>query len=334
MKALRLHARGDLRLHDEDDPCVGEEDVLVRVTAVGLCGSDRLWYTQAGIGDAGLARPLVLGHELAGVIESGPRAGERVAVDPAIPCGVCAVCERGDGHLCPDIRFAGHGETDGGLRELIAWPERLLHPIPDALPDDEAALLEPLGVALHARDLGQIESGMEVGVYGCGPIGLLLVRLLTLAGARVAVATDPLLHRLAAAGSLGAEATRGPKSQASSRPLPSAGLDVAFEAAGENDAIDDALADLRPGGRLVVVGIPAANRTSFDAAAARRKGVTIALCRRMTARDLPRAIDLVVRGEVTLRPLVSERHPLAGWQRAFAALTTKRGLKVVVEPRA
>jgi L-iditol 2-dehydrogenase len=331
LKALRLHGSGDLRLHDEEEPVAGAGEALLRVTAVGLCGSDRHWLSEGGIGDARLERPLVLGHEFAGVIESGARAGERVAVDPAIPCGACAVCRSGRGHLCPDIRFAGHGATDGGLRELVAWPERLLHPLPERLPDWQAALLEPLGVALHARDLGHVEPGMDVGVYGCGPIGLLLVRILTLAGARVAVATDRLAHRLAAAESMGAALTRA---ASPARPRAPAGpdLDVAFEAAGENQALDEALVDLRPGGRLVVVGIPAGNRTAFDAATARRKGVTIAVCRRMTAADLPRAIDLVEHEELELGRLVSGRYALAEWEQAFLDLTTRRGLKVVVEP--
>jgi L-iditol 2-dehydrogenase len=107
VKALRLHAPGDLRLHDEPESEVGPGEVLLRVTSVGLCGSDRHWLVEGGIGDAVLARPLVLGHEFAATIESGPRAGERVAVDPAIPCGACASCAAGLQHLCPDVEFAG-----------------------------------------------------------------------------------------------------------------------------------------------------------------------------------------------------------------------------------
>jgi L-iditol 2-dehydrogenase len=335
LKALRLHGKGDLRLHDEEAPVAVAGEALVRVTAVGLCGSDRLWFAEGGIGDARLERPLVLGHEFAGVVETGARAGERVAVDPAVPCRACAACEAGRENLCPNLRFAGHGETDGALRELVAWPERLLHGIPPSLADEEAALLEPLGVALHARDLGQVEPGMEVGVYGCGPIGLMLVRLLTVAGATVAVATDRLAHRLVAAESLGAAATRiVPRAGDLHRAavIPEAGLQVAFEVAGENEALDEALEDLRPGGRLVVVGIPPGNRTAFNAATARRKGVTIALCRRMRAADLPRAIDLVERRELELAPLVSERYGLDEWRQAFHDLTTRRGLKVIVEP--
>ena len=166
MKALRLHGTGDLRLHDEPVPEPRDGEVLVRVAAVGLCGSDRHWFLEGGIGDAVLDRPLVLGHEFVGTIESGARAGERVALDPAVPCGRCGVCLRGNPHLCPELRFAGHGSADGALRTRLAWPERLAHSLPDALSDAEGSLLEPLGVALHALDLAKARPGSTAGVFG------------------------------------------------------------------------------------------------------------------------------------------------------------------------
>ena len=327
MKALRLHGPDDLRLHDEPEPSAGPGEVVVRVAAVGLCGSDRHWLVEGGIGDAGLDHPLVLGHEFAGVVTSGPRAGERVAVDPAAPCGACDSCAAGLEHLCPRVRFAGHGSTDGALRTLLAWPERLVHPVPDTLTDVEAALAEPLGVALHAFDLGHVRPGAGAGVFGCGPLGLLLVQLLRMAGATPIVATDALAHRVAAAEDSGAThaLVRG-------SPIPVRGLDVAFEAAGDDGAVDDAIASLRPGGRLVLVGIPDRDRTSFCASAARRKGLTMLLSRRMTGADLPRAVRLAAEGRVDLAPLVSERFALDEWPGGFASLRERRGLKVVIEP--
>jgi L-iditol 2-dehydrogenase len=319
MKALRLHAAGDLRLHDEPAPEPGDGEVLVRVTAVGLCGSDRHWFEEGGIGDAVLTQPLVLGHEFVGVIEGGLRAGERVAVDPAIPCGECAACAAGRSHLCLRVRFAGHGHTDGALRDALAWPERLVHPVPDSLDDATATLLEPLGVALHALDLGHVSAGTRAGVFGCGPIGILLVQALRAEGATV-VATDVLPHRLDVALALGAERWEG------------AEVDVAFEVAGEDASLDDAIAAACPGGRVVLVGIPSRDRTSFTASTARRKGLTLLLSRRMEAADLTRAIDLVERGRLDLAPLVTARHPLAHWADAFGELVRHDGLKVVVEP--
>ena len=193
MKAARLHAVGDLRVAEEPVPAAEPGSCLVRVTAVGICGSDLHWWGEAGIGDAILDRPLVLGHEAAGVIEDGPRSGERVAIDPAIPCGTCRMCRAGYRNLCLRIRFAGHGGQDGAMREFLTWPGELLHPLPDALSDANGAVLEPLGVAIHALDLGHLHLGGTAAVVGCGPIGLLLIQLLQVAGAQYG-------HRLRSAG--------------------------------------------------------------------------------------------------------------------------------------
>src|SRR5580658_610866 len=188
MLAARLHAPGDMRVAGEPVPEAGPGTVLVRVTAVGICGSDLHWWDEAGIGDARLDRPLVLGHENAGVIAAGPGRGQRVAIDPAIPDETCAQCRRGYRNLCTGVRFAGHGGTDGGLREFMAWPSGLLHPLPDSLSDADGALLEPLGVAAHAVDLGHLPLGGSAAVIGCGPIGLMIIQLLLAAGASMVLA--------------------------------------------------------------------------------------------------------------------------------------------------
>ncbi len=324
MKVLRLHGAGDLRLHDEPPPSAAAGEVLVRVTAVGLCGSDRHWFEEAGIGDAVLARPLVLGHEFVGVIEGGARAGERVAVDPAIPCARCTTCLAGQPHLCLAGRFAGHDVTDGALRARLAWPAELTHALPDSLSDVEATLLEPLGVALHALDLGHVQAGTTAGVFGCGPIGLLLIQALHAAGVSAVVAHDVLPHRLEAAVALGAT----PVGPVDDEQL----VDVAFEAAGEDAALDQAIATTRPGGRVVLVGIPSGDRTSFTASAARRRGLTLLLSRRMEPADLPRALRLAESGLIDLAPLVTARYGLDEWRDAFGELVRRTGLKVVVEP--
>lgn len=322
MRALRLHAAGELRVHEEPDPEPGPGDVLVRIGGVGLCGSDRHWFLEGAIGDAAVSTPLVLGHELAGVVAEGPRAGERVVLDPAVPCGACPLCAAGQGHLCRDLRFAGHGSTDGGLRTFVAWPEHLVHPLPASVSDEAAPLLEPLGVALHALDLGGTEAGTAAAVLGCGPLGLLLVQALRAAGVSVELGADPLEHRAAAARELGA------------RSADAAGVevDVAYEVAGDDEALAAAIAVTRPGGRVVVVGIPDGDRTTFAAAAARRKELTLVLCRRMRAADLQRAIGLAAGGRVELGGLVTARYGLDDGPQAFRDLVERRGLKIVVEP--
>jgi L-iditol 2-dehydrogenase len=325
--AARLHGLGDLRVGDEPVPEPGAGESLVRVEAVGICGSDLHWFEEGGIGDARLTDPVVPGHEFAGVVEGGPLDGRRVAVDPALPCGVCARCLEGHRNLCPQVVFAGHGDCDGGLREYLSWPTTALHPLPDSMDGVTGALLEPLGVAIHAFDLGHVHLGDDVAVVGCGPIGLLIAQVARAAGARIALAVDPLEHRRAAAEAAGAELVAAPED------VPSLEVDVAFEAAGTDAGVDLAMRATRPGGRLVLAGIPGDDRTSFSAGLARRRGLTIVLVRRM-GEVYPRAIQLVERGAVDVGSLVTDRYPLAEAAEAFASAVTRSGLKVVVEPTA
>jgi len=334
-KVLRLHSVSDLRLHDEPLPAPGPGDVLVRVTAVGICGSDLHWLSQAGIGNERLRQPLVLGHEFAGVIDSGERQGQRVAVDPSVSCGACELCRAGHPNLCTALRFAGQGTEDGALREYLAWPSHCLHPLPDSLSDADGAMLEPLGVALHAVDLSHLDAGMSVAVLGCGPVGLLILQLAHTMGAARLIATDTLPHRLEAARLLAAaerfQADGGREAGEIVAATGGRGVDVAFETAGENDAVEAAVASLKPGGCLVLVGIPADDRTAFSASVARRKGLTIKLSRRMK-HTYPRAIRLVEDGAVDVRSLVTHCFPLAEFDRAFDVARRREGLKVIVEP--
>jgi L-iditol 2-dehydrogenase len=269
------------------------------------------------------------------VIESGPRRGERVAVDPAVACGACERCAEGNPNLCPEVRFAGHGEIDGALRERIAWPDSHLFAIPDSLSDTDGAMLEPLGVALHMADLGRLRLGQSVGVLGCGPIGLLIVQLARLAGAARILATERLGHRIEAARALGATVVPAHDAAADAAELMRAtdgrGLDVAFEIAGDNAAVEAAVDAVRPGGLVVLGGIPTEDRTAFSASTARRKGLTLKLVRRMKS-TYPRAIRLVRDGRIDVRSLVSHRFPLTDVARAFEVAARREGLKVLVEP--
>ncbi len=331
-KVLRLHGARDLRLYDEPRPEPGPGESLLRVTAVGICGSDVHWFSGAGIGDAHLTRPLVLGHEFAAVIESG---GQRVAVDPAIPCAACQFCLEGNSNLCTALRFAGHDAEDGALREYMAWPTRCLYPLPGSMSDADGVMLEPLGVAIHAVDLGHLKPGMTVGVFGCGPIGLLVLQVARAAGATRIVATDKLPYRLEVARSLGAtdvfQAAAGEEIDAVWAATKRRGVNVAFEAAGENEAVETAIATVRRGGRVILIGIPTDDRTAFNAATARRKGLTIKLARRMK-HTYPRAIRLVERGLIDVRSLVTHRFPLKESAQAFSVAQGRQGLKVIIEP--
>jgi L-iditol 2-dehydrogenase len=335
MPVARLHGTGDLRVAQEavPEPAAGEE--LVRVTAVGICGSDLHWYAEGGIGDARLDRPLVVGHESAGVIVGGPRDGEPVAIDPAIPCLTCELCVAGHRNLCPNIAFSGHGATDGSLRRFLAWPAAQLHRLPAGLSAAEGAMLEPLGVALHAFDLAHVRPAATIAVVGAGPIGLCLTQLARASGATQVLAADPLPHRAEAAARFGADTVLPTDPEGFHRALADAtggrGADVVFEVAGTDAAVALALDAAMPGARVVLVGIPDGDTTTFSASAARRKGLTLVMVRRMKEM-YPRAGALVERGIVDVASLVTGRYPLADAVEAFEAARDRRGLKVVIEP--
>jgi L-iditol 2-dehydrogenase len=335
--ALRLHPDRQLRLHDEPIPEPGPGDALIRVGAVGLCGSDRHWVVDGGIGDAVLDAPIVLGHEFAGVVESGSLRDRHVAVDPAVSCGTCEPCTSGRENLCLRVVFAGHGRTDGALREFLAWPETSLYPLSDDLDDRVGAMVEPLAVAIHGVDLGRLDEGATVGVVGSGPIGLLVVALARAAGAKLIVATDPSPERRAAATDLGAshviEATgTEDDGEAVLAATGGRGLDVVFEVAGEAAAVECAVTAARPGARVILLGIPPDDRTTFAASVARRKGLTLKLTRRSTHDTFRRAVQLAEAGSIDLGGLVTLRVPLAEGPRAFEALVQRDGIKTVIEP--
>jgi L-iditol 2-dehydrogenase len=330
VKSVRLHGTGDLQIHEEPVPFAGANEKLIRIKSVGVCGSDLHWFSEGEIGDEKLERPLVLGHEFAGETEDG----QRLAIDPAVPCGHCEFCEHGHPNLCSSMIFAGHGKHDGALREWMAWSEKSLFPIPDALSFADGAMLEPLGVAIHSADLGKLKAGMTVGVFGCGPIGLLIIQVARAMGATNIIATDKLVHRVEAAKAFRASyaflAQDGHELEEIRAATNGRGVDVAFEAAGTQDAVNVSVAAVLPGGNVVLAGIPDDDKTSFSASTARRKGLTIKLVRRMK-HTYPRAIELVSKGLVDVRSLVTHRFPLDRASEAFRVAEQREGLKVVID---
>jgi L-iditol 2-dehydrogenase len=202
-----------------------------------------------------------------------------------------------------------------------------LHPLPDTLSDADGAMLEPLGVAVHALDLAHLRPGMSVGVFGCGPIGLMLIQVAKAAGAGTVIASDPLAHRRAAAERYAADEVVDTVTDDAGH----AGVDVAFEVAGNDAAVAAAMLAARHGARVVLVGIPDGDTTTFPASVARRKGLTISLVRRM--KDVyPRTIDLVRRGRVDVTSLVTATYPLDQVADAMVSAVAREGLKVLVRP--
>jgi L-iditol 2-dehydrogenase len=332
MRAAKLYGARDFRIEDipaPSDPGPGE--VLVQIRSVGVCGSDLHTYEDGRIGDTILTEPLVLGHEFAGTIAAvGPdafdgnhnplRAGQRVAVDPAMACWRCDKCEAGHPNLCRHLGFMGLAPHDGALQEFRLCPARGCFPLPDALSMEEGALLEPLGVALHAVDLGKLRLVNRVAVLGSGPIGLLIIKLAKLAGAGAVYALDQFDWRLAAARRYGADATiniqDGDPVAALYDLTQGRGADVVFEAAWAGDAVAQAaeMADL--GGRVVLVGIPGDDSAHFKHSTARRKGLTLMMCRRMK-HTYPRTITLTANGLIALEDLITHRFALEATGAAY-----------------
>lgn len=335
MRAVRLYGPSDLRLGEEEVPRPAEGETLVRVTAVGVCGSDLHRYLSGKNNSDPLPHPLVLGHEFAGMALTGPHAGHLVAVDPAIPCEECEWCKRGDVNLCPSLKFAGTNGDDGALREFIAYPNRCLHPLPHGFTAAGGAVLETLGVALHALDLSHLHAGYDVVILGAGPVGLLALQLARLEGAERLFVTERQPHRRDAARRYGANAVFPAQGPAEIRSILDAtngrGADLVIETSGDPEAMDTALHVLRRGGRIVQTGINELDRTSFKASLARQKGATIMVQRRMRAL-YPEAIELVRQGKVDVDGIVSHRFPLSRAKEAFAMAVERQGLKVVVEP--
>lgn len=317
MQAVRLHGPGDVRVESVDaPPPVVDGQVRLRMRSVGICGSDLHHYREGSTGGNAPDSPLVLGHEIAAEVppESadalGLEAGTLVAVDPAHPCGNCEWCGRGHPNLCPHVEFKGVEAHRGGLAEyLTAHPEEII-PVPDSFDADTTALLEPLGVAIHALDLAELRPMDRVAVLGAGPIGLLLLQVAQVAGAGACYVVDPLQARTEVAADLGADAVA--TDRAALRDWTDGrGVDVVLEATNDPAGIEHAVDCVRIGGRVVPVGIPEGNEYTLTAAPARRKGVTMKWSRRM-GHVYPRAIQLVESGRVPVDPLVTHRFPLSG----------------------
>jgi L-iditol 2-dehydrogenase len=329
--AVRLYGPRDLRVEEIPHPGPpGPGQALLRITSVGICGSDLHSYQDGRIGDSVVTEPLILGHEFAAVVEAvGPDAydgnfqplqpGTRVAVDPAQPCGHCEMCEKGHPNLCLNLHFCGNAPDDGSLRQLMLMPAHTCFPVPDSIDNDAAALLEPLGVAIHAVDLAKIRVTDSVAIIGAGPIGLSILQMAKLSGADPIFISDKYDWRLKLAEEYGAipinfdevDPVAVVREQTGGR-----GVDVAIEAAWADHSIQQAAEMARLGGRLVLVGIPGPDTLQMKHSTARRKGLTIRMARRMK-HVYPRSIQLAESGAVDLNGMVSHRFPLEETSAAY-----------------
>jgi L-iditol 2-dehydrogenase len=326
MRAARLHGIRDLRVEQLPRPTPGPGQVLLKVAAVGVCGSDVHYYQDGRIGDQVITSPLVLGHECsAWVAATGPgvtglTAGQLVAVEPAIPCGHCEPCLEGNLNLCLNMRFCGTPPIDGVFSDYIVMPAENCFPLPEGFTPEEGALLEPMGIALHTVSLGPFKAGQLVAVLGAGPIGLLTAAVARASGAGAIYMTEPLPARRQFALDYVADAVFDPQTQdvvaEVLRLTGGRGVDVAFEAAGAPQTPNQAAGMTCRGGQIVIAGIPADDTMVMRAFTVRVKELSIRLVRRMR-HTYPRAIRLVQRGAIALKPMVTHTFPLERIGEAF-----------------
>lgn len=335
MQAAVLHGPEQLRIEERPVPAPGPGEVLVRVDAVGTCGSDVHYYRHGRIGDFVMTAPLVLGHESAGaVVACGPGAdlhvpGRRVSIEPGVPCGRCAQCRTGRYNLCPDMVFFATPPVDGAFCQYVTVRQEFAHPVPDSLGIEDAALLEPLSVAVWACRKARVAPGDRVLVTGAGPIGLLAARTAQAFGAREVVVTDVLPHRLELARGMGAtplDVGRTPLEEAGFSP------DVLLECSGVPAVAHDGIRAVARAGRVVLVGM---GGDELPLPLSRVQNYEIELTGTFRyANTWPAAIALAASGHMRLDALVSHRYGLAQTEDALTVGTRDNtAVKAVVHPQ-
>ena len=308
------------------DPRIGE--VLVKVKAVGICGSDMHWYLEGGIAEHRAVMPQVLGHEPAGVVEAVGagvhhlHVGDRVAIEPAVTCGECEPCRTGRHNLCLHSLFMGTTQIPGLFREYATVPAHNAVAVPPDMSFSDITVIEPVSVILHVMELVPIQIGETVAVIGAGPIGYLTAMMARISGASKVFVTDKIDHRLQIAKAAGVDEVCNIEKQAASEWLMDLtrgrGVDVVFDCAAAPATLDTAVSLARAGGRVVLIGLPSVPRTRFDLFAAMHKEVTIQTIKRSN-HNAGAALELLRAGRIPMQ-FVTHHYPLEQTPRAFETL--------------
>lgn len=331
-RAAVMPELGRIEIQDRPLPDPVGREVVVRVEAVGVCGSDTAYFTVGYIGDWVVDGPIVLGHEVSGQVHAvGPEVthvvpGDRVAVEPGTPCRDCRECRSGSYHLCADFVFLATPPYDGALLQYLTIDERNLFPMPDAMSYEEGALLEPLSVGIWACERARLTPGDDVLVSGAGPVGVLAAQVARAFGAGSVTIVDLSEFRLQLAESLGFRALRADD------PELGGGFDVLLECSGAPTALADGLARLGPNGRAAMVGMPK-EPVSLPLSKLNMNELSIVLVNRYKD-TWPTAIALASDGRVDLAPLVTHRFPLAQTAEALLlARTVPDSMKAIIRPQ-
>ena len=327
MKSMQLTGLRQMSMFDVPRPDIqNDTDVLIRMQAVGVCGSDVHYYVTGKIGSQVVQYPFPVGHEGAGIVEKVGNAvdtlqiGDRIAIEPAMPCGACDQCLAGRPHTCRKLRFLGcPGQAVGCLSEYIVMPQKSCLPIPDSMSFEQASISEPLAIGLYAARLAGDVKEKNIAILGSGPIGLSVLAGVQLAGAGDVYLTDKIDERLSIARESGATATYNVLHQdvavevAKQNPQM---LDMVFECCGQQEALDQSIHLLKPGGKLMIVGIPQFSNFSFSVDELRRKEICIQNVRRQNGCD-KEAIRVIADGSVAVDHWITHHFDFNECKEAF-----------------
>ncbi len=334
MRVAKLVQQHQFELETEtiDDPGPGE--VQAKVVSVGVCGSDLHNFSEGSVGDSESVYPMVLGHEPTGkVVKIGPgvsgwSAGDPVMLEPAIYCYHCEFCRAGRHNVCANLRFMSQPRDPGFFRDYVNLPAANLVPVPEGMGFDYATLFEPLAVALHSLKFAAVELGDTVVVFGAGPIGLLTIASLKLAGATRILAVEPVAERRDLARAAGADETIDPHfvdpRVAVQEATQGRGVDVAVDCVAREGSIDHCLHVTRNAGRVVVTGIPPEPRVSLDYHEMRRKEIHLFNVRRSN-HETEAAVDVMRLHPKLFGPIVTHTRPIEEIQEAFEQVEAYSG---------
>jgi L-iditol 2-dehydrogenase len=342
-RIAELYGLRQFRLVECELPDPGPGEVQVRIDAVGICGSDMHSYAEGAVGDTPCLYPMVLGHEPAGVVHkigpgvTGWAPGDRAAFEPAIYCYHCEFCRTGHHNVCANLRFMSMPGDPGFFREFANIPARNLIFIPPHIGIGEATLIEPLAVVLHSMKFAALSPGETAAVFGAGPIGLLTVICLKLAGAARVWAIEPVGARRELARQVGADAVLDPSSVDPSREIlrdtGGRGVDVAIDCAAKDGSVNHCLHATRNAGRVVITGIPVETEVAVEFSPLRRKELALYNVRRSN-HDSEAARDMLAGNLARFAPIVTHMRPLAGIAETFSQLEHYAGGvgKLIIQP--
>lgn len=327
MKSMVLTGIRQMEMIEVPKPMITKDtDVLIKMKTIGVCGSDVHYYVSGKIGSQVVQYPFPVGHEGSGVVEAvganvtRVKPGDDIAIEPAMPCWECDQCKAGRPHTCRNLKFLGcPGQADGCLSEYIVMPETSCFPIALTMNHDQAAISEPLAIGVYAVRESIPMEGANVGILGFGPIGMSVLIPALAKGAKAVYVTDKIDGRLDRAKDAGAVYAGNPDKTDVEKEIlerEPGGMDVVFECCGQQEAIDNAFKILKPGGKLMIIGIPEFDRWSLPVDLGRHKEITIRNVRRQNA-SLEETLEGLASGKYDVSKMPTHRFDFKETKEAF-----------------